>query len=242
MAIYAISDIHVKTDGLNSEVLRSFISLDFKEGDTIYFLGDIFDLLIGPHSQYFELFNWYFDKLKELVANNVEIHYFEGNHDFHLEKLLGKIGIHVHKSPVVKEYFGKKILFCHGDEIEIGNPSYKAYKSFITSKPLNFVANYIMPYSLLNFIGENASKKSRKRNKNRYGNPQDNLRIRDKFREAAAIAANKYHTDIVICGHSHFRDDFSWAENRYLNCGYLPVTKNYIKIEEGQINFNPLSL
>jgi UDP-2,3-diacylglucosamine hydrolase len=242
MAIYAISDIHVKTDGLNSEVLKSFISLDFKEGDTIYFLGDIFDLLIGPHSQYFELFNWYFDRLRELVAKNIEIHYFEGNHDFHLEKLLGKIGIQVHKTPVVKEYFGKKFLFCHGDEIEIGNPSYKAYKGFITSKPLNFVANYIMPYSLLNFIGENASKKSRKRNKNRYGNPQENFKIRDKFREAAAIAASKYKTDIVICGHSHFRDDFEWAENRYLNCGYLPVTKNYIRIEEGQISFNPLSL
>jgi len=242
MAIYAISDIHVKTDGLNSEVLKSFISLDFKDGDIIYFLGDIFDLLIGPHSQYYELFDWYFEKLKELVASGIEIHYFEGNHDFHLEKLLGNLGISVHKSPIVKEYYGEKILFCHGDEIEIGNPSYKVYKSFVTSRPLNIIANYIMPFRVLNYIGENASKKSRKRNKNRYGNPQDNHIIRDKFREAASIAANKFKTDIVICGHSHFKDDFSWDSKRYLNCGYLPITNNYIKIEEGQISFNPLNL
>ena len=237
MAIYAISDIHVKIDGQNSEVLKKFISNDFKNDDIIYFLGDIFDLLIGPHSQYYSLFDWFFLRLEELISKGIEIHYFEGNHDFHLEKLLGKLGINVHKSPVVKEYYGKKFLFCHGDEIEIGNPSYKAYKSFVTSRPLNIIANYVMPYSVLNLIGENASKKSRKRNKNRYGNPQENLRIRDSFREASAIAVEKFNAEVVICGHSHFKDDFEWGNHRYLNCGYLPVTKNYIEIDESKISF-----
>lgn len=242
MAIYAISDIHVKMDGVNSDVLKSFLKLDFKQGDTVYFLGDIFDLLIGPHSQYFDLFDWFFNRLKEVISLGVEVHYFEGNHDFHLEKLLGNLGVHLHKSPIVKEYYGEKYLLCHGDEIEIDNPSYQIYKSFIRSKPLNFIANYVMPYKVLNYIGENASKKSRKRNKNRYGNPQDNTHVRDKFRESAALAINKFKTKIVICGHSHFKDDYEWDGKRYLNCGYLPVTKNYIKIEEGQISFNPLAL
>lgn len=242
MAIYAISDIHVKTDGVNSEVLKAFLKIPFKESDTIYFLGDIFDLLIGPHKEYYSEYNWFFDRVKALISQGTEIHYFEGNHDFHLEKLLSHLGVHLHKSPVVKEYFGRRFLFCHGDEIEIGNPSYKAYKSFVTSKPLNFIANYIMPYGLLNLIGENASKKSRKRNKNRYGNSQENTQIRDRFREAAAIASKKFDAEIIICGHSHFKDDYEWSNLRYLNCGYLPISKNYILIEEGQISFSPLSL
>lgn len=231
MTTYAISDVHVKMDGRNSDVLKKFINLPFENGDTVYFLGDIFDLLIGPHSQYYKLFDWFFSRLEKLISTGVKIHYFEGNHDFHLEKLLEHMGVVVHKSPVVHEYLEKKILFCHGDEIELGNPSYKAYKKFITSKPLNVIANYVMPFKVLNMIGENASKKSRKRNKNRYGNPQENLKIRDGFREAALIAQKKFAVDVVICGHSHYRDDYSWEEGRYLNCGYLPVTKNYIKID-----------
>lgn len=230
--VYAISDIHVKHDGRNSEVLKKFLEISFEKDDVIYFLGDIFDLLVGPHTQYFEVYDWFFDKVKELTKSGVTVHYFEGNHDFHLEKLLVQINVIVHKEPVVHKYFGKSILFCHGDEIEIGNPSYKAYKKFVTSKPLNIIANYLMPYKVLNIIGENASRKSRKRNKNRYGNPQDNTFIRDKFRETALLAQSKYGTDLVICGHSHFKDDYSWAECRYLNCGYVPITKSFIVIDE----------
>ena len=241
MNLYLISDIHVKLDGRNSELLKSFLVQDFKSGDEVFLLGDIFDLLIGPHKEYKDIFKFFFERIDELISNGVKVHYFEGNHDFHLEKLLQSHGVQVHKEPYVCEYFGKKVLFCHGDEIELGNLSYKIYKNFIQSRPLNIVANYVMPFKVLNLIGENASKKSRKRNKNRYGNPQDNIRIRDSFRLAAKKAQEKYQVDIVFCGHSHFKDDYQWDNKRYLNCGYLPHTKNFIKFSNDSIDFIKLS-
>ncbi len=240
MSTYLISDIHVKLDQRNSEILKSFLSLDFLKGDRIFFLGDIFDLMIGPHKEYRSLYSWFFDALDTLIANGVEVHYFEGNHDFHLEKLLSEHGVILHKDPVVEMFDDKRVLLCHGDEIELGNPTYKAYKYFIQSKALNFVGNYLMPYKVLNMIGENASKKSRSRNKNRYGDSQKNTNIRDSFRKAAKIARVKYDVDIVICGHSHYMDNYKWESYQYLNCGYTPNTKTYIKIADSQYTLNNL--
>ncbi len=217
------------------DILKSFLSIDFSHDDKVFLLGDIFDLLIGPHDEYKEIFDWFFNRIDELVKKGVEIHYFEGNHDFHLEKLLVNYGIRLHKEPLVYEINGKKALLCHGDEIEIGNLPYKIYKSFVQSRPLNVVANYLMPFKILNMIGENASKKSRKRNKNKYGNSQENLSIRDSFREAARIASKEYGTDFVICGHSHFKDEYEWEGKQYFNCGFTPNTKCYLKIANEKI-------
>ena len=46
-------------------------------------------------------------RIDELISLGIPVHYFEGNHDFHLEKLLQDHGVEVHKKPVVKKYFGK---------------------------------------------------------------------------------------------------------------------------------------
>lgn len=233
MSIYSISDIHVKPNGNNKEILEDFLNLNFKEDDTIILLGDIFDLVIGNHKEYYEKYHYFFKRLKQLKSLGVTIYYVEGNHDFHLELLLQKYGVLVYKEPFILNWYnGKKILFCHGDEIELGNFGYKLYKGFIRSKILNFVGNYLLPYKILNMIGERASAKSRKRNKNRYGNPQNNISIRDGFRKAAEIASTEYKTEIVIAGHSHFMDIYKTASFEYYNNGYNPYTKSYIKIDE----------
>jgi len=232
MNIYTISDVHIKPDGQNSNEMKKFLSLPFQTNDSIYLLGDIFDLMIGPHQEYYTEYNWFFDKLKELLSLGIKIKYFEGNHDFHIERLFSEIGIKVYKEPFKKTFNEQKILFCHGDEIELGNPSYKRYKQFITSKPLNYIANKLMPYRILNFIGVTASKKSRSRNKARYGNPQENLRIRDSFREAAEVASKVYGVEVVISGHSHFMDYFESDTVIYANNGYVPYTNSYIRISD----------
>ncbi|WP_084703645.1 UDP-2,3-diacylglucosamine diphosphatase [Bacteriovorax sp. Seq25_V] len=232
MNIYTISDVHIKPDGQNVDIMKKFLALPFEQNDSIYLLGDIFDLMIGPHNEYYKEYDWFFGRIKELLSQGIKVKYFEGNHDFHVEKLFQNVGVKVYKAPLKKSFHDKKILFCHGDEIEIGNPTYKKYKNFITSKPLNFIANKIMPYSLLNFIGVNASKKSRKRNKSRYGNPQENLKIRDSFRDAAEIASKEYGVEVVICGHSHYMDYFESDTLIYANNGYVPYTQSYIRISD----------
>ena len=112
MALYLISDIHIKMDGQNLEILMSFLSQDFNSDDEVFLLGDIFDLLIGPHKEYKEIYDKFFEKVDKLITDGIKIHYFEGNHDFHLEKLLESHDVRIHKEPFVSDYFGHKILFC----------------------------------------------------------------------------------------------------------------------------------
>ena len=71
MKFAAISDIHVKIAGDNAEkLLLSFLrNPEVQSSDVILLLGDIFDLMIGPHTQYFLRFQAYFDEIKLLIKN-----------------------------------------------------------------------------------------------------------------------------------------------------------------------------
>ncbi len=231
MTNYVISDIHVKWDLKNAEYLKSFLALDFKAGDRIYLLGDIFDLMVGSYREYESHYNWFFDRIRELTKCGITVFYIQGNHDFHIEDLMTSNGIIIRTKPFVEIINDKKVLFCHGDEIEIENFNYKVWRAFIRSFPLSLVSKYIFNYKIVKVIGDYLSKKSRHRNEKRYGHTQSNLAIRDKFRRSAAIAASEYNVDIIVCGHSHFQDAYKDIDIEYYNCGYVPVTKKYLKID-----------
>lgn len=55
MKYAVISDVHVKHPGDNAEkLLLTFLRNDeVRSSDAIFLIGDIFDLMVGPHSQYF---------------------------------------------------------------------------------------------------------------------------------------------------------------------------------------------
>ena len=92
MKFAAISDIHVKTAGDKADVLLlAFLqNPEVQSSDVILLLGDIFDLMIGPHTQYFVRFQSYFDEIKSLLKKGKRICYIEGNHDFHIRELYKK--------------------------------------------------------------------------------------------------------------------------------------------------------
>ncbi|MDO9181779.1 MAG: metallophosphoesterase, partial [Bacteriovorax sp.] len=132
MKFSAISDVHIKNSGDKAEeLLLAFLrNPDVQSSDVIFMLGDIFDLMIGPHSQYFNRFQNYFTELKSLLSKGKRICYVEGNHDFHIKNLYVKF-FQVHKeldstlfSMASSFEFidgSKKIYLCHGDDIELNN-------------------------------------------------------------------------------------------------------------------------
>ena len=252
MKIVSISDVHIKVaDDEQSQLLSAFLSSkDTEEADEIILLGDIFDLMVGNKEQYIEKYSALFKKLEALLIKGKVLHYFEGNHDFHVKNLFQswstKIGfsekMNFHKTILVKKIGKRKILFTHGDDIEIENLSYKIYKKLINNKVLEFIGDYIMPYSMIEWIGQRASKKSRARNKRKYEKSAELIeRIRFKFRESARRASKKYAVDVIVCGHSHVMDHFHEDGLEYLNSGYAPHEKSYIVIENGEAKIKKLS-
>ncbi len=243
MKISAISDVHVKSPGDPADLLlqRFFDHPDVLSSQHVLLLGDIFDLMTGQHDEYLKEFGHLFRKMDELVKKGIQVHFFEGNHDVNLQKLFRKFWpnqeVKSELHPEIQEWDGKTYYFSHGDEHEIHNPSYQRYKKFINSVPLQFVANHIMPYSVLNFIGKRASVRSRKKGSKLF----DEEKVREAFRVGVqTVTAGKYN--FVIGGHSHVQDKFQMNDNStYLNNGYALRTKTFILIDQHKPSFVSLA-
>lgn len=249
MKFAAISDVHIKAHGDQAEelLLQFLRNEDVQNSDVILLLGDIFDLMIGPHVQYFTRFENYFKEIKSLINRGKRICYVEGNHDFHIRELYTKFfkynpdldkGLFEIKSEFEFLDNGKKIYFAHGDDIELNNPNYRIFKRIVTSAPLTFYANYLMPHFLITSVGEYSSKKSRQRNNKRYSTTSDLLPVKNNFRLSIEEYHRKNPCDIYVLGHSHVKDLYESEKGFvYLNNGYAQHTKTYISIENGNVGF-----
>jgi UDP-2,3-diacylglucosamine hydrolase len=244
MSLVSISDVHIKYSGDPGEkILISFLEHPLTiKSQKIFLLGDIFDLMVGHHEEYFKLFETIWNLVIKRIREGKEVHYFEGNHDFHLDGFFKYLRdryqlrpeqLQVYNRPKVFEHQGKKYLFCHGDEIEIENPSYKIYRKLIRSKPL-FCLSKIVPYSLVHYIGERASERSRGYNQRRFS---DEMRekIRDKFRRGSRKAAKNFKVDYIVCGHSHVADIFEDSSFTYINNGFSLYEKQFVLMEDKPI-------
>lgn len=244
MRISAISDVHVKVPhDPADQLLSKFLEHPLVQGSQyVVLLGDIFDLMCGQHLQYLQQFSHLFDKMNSLVEQGKQFYYFEGNHDLHLEKLFlnfrpdGKL---VPKQlPEIVQIAGKSYYFSHGDEHEVDNVHYQRYKKFIMAPPLRFVANHVMPYAVLNYIGERASKMSRKKGSRYF----DEEGVKERFRSGVETSTRgKY--DFVLGGHSHVKDIYTMANGSslYINNGYALRSNSFITINDHQISFIDLT-
>lgn len=243
MKVSAISDVHVKAPHDEAyKLLLSFLTHpEVKSSQYVVLLGDIFDFMVGTHKKYLADYKELFDAIGDLQKAGKKIYYTEGNHDVHLQKLLRYIWpndeVLVTQSPVIETIDGKKYYFSHGDEHEVENHAYHKYMRFIRTKPLKFVAEYIMPYGVLNYIGKKASAKSRKRGYKSF----DSEKVKNTFRSGVQIITEgKY--DFVLGGHSHVQDQFEMKPGSlYINNGYALGTKTFILIDHHQVKFLPLN-
>lgn len=243
MKLTAISDVHVKSphDEADQLLCQFLDHPQVQSSDHIVLLGDIFDLMCGPHPQYLKSFSHIFKRMDDLIKLGKKVYFFEGNHDVHLGSLFKKYWkkgeIVPSQLPLVINVEGKSYYLSHGDEHEVQNVSYQKYKKTILSPPLKFFANHIMPYSVLNFIGERASRMSRKKG-SKYFEAEG---VREKFRQGVIeTTGGKYH--FILGGHSHVQDLYSipGSHGFYINNGYALKTKTFILIEDHQVSFAPL--
>jgi UDP-2,3-diacylglucosamine hydrolase len=242
MKVSAISDVHVKNPHDPADkLLCTFLKHPLvRSSNYVALLGDIFDLMCGPHDEYLEKFSHIFDLMHELSQTGVRVMFFEGNHDVHLEQLFKKRWpepkIKLSQTALVEMIEGKTYYFSHGDEHEIDNLSYQKYKKIILSPPLKFVANHLMPYKLLHFLGERASKLSRKKGSREYVEDV----VREKFR-LGVKKTTKGDFNFVLGGHSHVKDVFKInQESMYLNNGYAIKSKTFLLIENHKVSFPEL--
>ena len=86
----------------------------------LFLMGDNFDLLFG-HNDYIQTFSSEAISLLQKLSKKIEIHYFEGNHDFCLSSLFPNIKVYSREQqPIVFQLDEKTVAISHGDKYVTG--------------------------------------------------------------------------------------------------------------------------
>lgn len=222
MKAYFVSDIHIKSeDKNNGEKFLRFLENLPDDTTHLVLLGDIFDLWVGSHEYFIKKFSQTIDQIRKVLNNNVEIHYFEGNHDLHLKSFWEKsLGITVHRDEYFFELGNITVRAEHGDLMNKDDKGYLFLRKALRTFPMNVLATQL-PGKIVEAIGDRSSRASR------FYNDRHSKNYRSKVieitRQYAQNVAQERPFDIIITGHTHVEDDFTFEQSgktvRSINLG-----------------------
>jgi UDP-2,3-diacylglucosamine hydrolase len=220
--IYFVSDCHLgvpnHTQSLEREkkfvVWLESIKNTAKE---IYLLGDIFDFWFEYRTVVPKGYVRLLGKLAELSDSGIVIHYFTGNHDMWMFDYFPKeLNIQIYRTPVLKEYDGKKFYIGHGDGLGPADHGYKFIKRIFSNKVCQWLFARLHP----NFgigIANYFSRKSRVAN-----GVSDEIFLGEEKEHLIQFVKDiqqRNHSDFYIFGHRHLPLDLTISDARYINLG-----------------------
>ena len=180
-----IADAHYPNHGKKFLTFLQNIRSGKVKTRQLILMGDIFDLLIGTSSYLKDRFKTEI-ALIDTIAQNMEVIYIEGNHDFYLKNLFKNVKIiPIEKQPLIMYSQNRTIAISHGDKYCM-KLSYKIYTKLIR-KPL--VLKLIPQIYAKNKLLSMKNKKICKKIKN--------------FKTKAKYIAKNYNVNLIIEGHHH---------------------------------------
>lgn len=121
--IYFASDFHLGARYIENpieyerRIVRWLDSIK-QDAGTLYLLGDILDYWYEYRYVVPKGFTRFFGKLAELSDNDIDIHWFIGNHDIWIfDYLPHELGITIHDGTLITEIGGKRFFLSHGDNV-----------------------------------------------------------------------------------------------------------------------------
>ncbi len=188
----------------------------------VFLMGDNFDLLFG-YNEYIQTFSSEAISLLQTLSKKIEIHYFEGNHDFCLSELFPDIKVYSRgQQPVTFELGEKSVGISHGDKYVTGF-GYDLYCKLLRNK---------MTLSLLKpFEKSIISDRMRKLSKKHICNTFHSFEKR-----VEAILEHYEDIDLVIEGHFHQ----SRVVGKYISLPSQACQGMVARIEEGTVVFKSL--
>jgi len=194
-----IADAHLRNpEDPNYRTLVRFLETLPADTDTLFLLGDLFEFWIGNPKPVYSHYREIIDCLKGVRGRGVRIVYFEGNHDFHLERFFEEqVQAEVHDRGAVVEIGSQKVYLCHGDQINREDYRYRAWRLALR----NPVTRALVPFfsrRIAARAAETLSRRSGRRHDYR-GKRWDYRVILERF------AGEKFASgcDVVITGHYH---------------------------------------
>jgi len=114
----------------------------------LFLLGDIFDFILIDSKNIICKYEEYI-RLINSLSKDIDIYYFEGNHDFGLKNIFPKVSVFDIKSqPIEFKYRDKSVLLSHGDNYS--NFSYTIFTKLLRSKITLFFLKTATPFLFFN--------------------------------------------------------------------------------------------
>jgi UDP-2,3-diacylglucosamine hydrolase len=221
--IYFVSDLHLGVpDYVRSlEREKSIVAwLDYiaPTAAEIYLVGDIFDFWFEYKQAIPKGFVRLQGKIAELTDKGIPVHLFTGNHDMWIfDYLPRELGIQLHRDPIKREWFGKKVFIGHGDGLGPGDRGYKFLKKVFRNPFCQWAFARLHPN-----VGIWLATKSSKTSRAATGMKNEKFHGRDKewLYQFCQEKLAQEQIDMFIFGHRHLPIDISVGlDSRYINLG-----------------------
>jgi len=185
----------------------------------LFLMGDNFDLLFG-YNDYIQTFSKEAIDLLHRLSKRLEIHYFEGNHDFCLKDIFVNMNVYTRDDQPIRFLMGdKKVAISHGDKYVTG-VGYALYCKLLRNKT---TLTLLKPFEKV-IIDHRMKKLSQK---------QICHEFRGFEKRVEAILSCYRDVDMVIEGHFHQAK----RVGRYISLPSLACQHTIGRIENSQMVF-----
>ena len=217
-----IADSHYPHHGKAFLILLKKLNNNEINTPQLFLMGDNFDLLFG-YNDYIQTFSKEAITLLQRLSTKMEIHYFEGNHDFCLKALFPDIKVYSREEqPVIFTLNDKTVAISHGDKYATGF-GYNLYCKLLRNKT---TLTFLKPFEK-SIIGHQMQKLSEK----------NICRKLEGFeKKVENILENYQMEDLVIEGHFHQ----SLKLGKYISLPSLACQDMVAMVKEGEIVFTTL--
>jgi UDP-2,3-diacylglucosamine hydrolase len=219
-----IADVHFNKNRQDVLELLSKIETGDIFTDQIFFMGDIFDMLIPPVKYTIEI-NKELIHIINRISNKHEIFFFEGNHDFLLKKIFPNVVVFpLFHQPVLFGINGKTALVLHGDRF--APLSYLVYSAIIRSRAILFFLKIILldvfsPFFMKYVISRLLTKTICKEQQN----------FEEYMRSRVEVISKKFSFDYIIEGHFHQGKSYEFGDKKYVNISSFACNKSFFRVE-----------
>ena len=218
-----ISDAHYSPQRPQLLSLIKAIHSKKLQATQLILMGDIFDALFGLIDYTYED-NQEMIELLDTIAQEIEVIYFEGNHDFNLKVVFKYIKIYpLVQQPQTLHFQDKKVCMAHGDFD--GKLGYKIYTALIRNPFILFVLKYIdilLNHLIINKIEAHLDKKDDCKELLWF---EDFIKSRFK---------NRFECDYFVEGHFHQNRSFDLSSFTYINLGAFACNQRYFIVKSLQ--------
>ena len=193
----------------------------------LFLMGDMFDFLAGECEFFVKFYERYVRAIDEL-GEEMEIYYFEGNHDFNLAPLFKNVKAYPIGAQPVKfsSECGQSVLIAHGD----------IFLPFVAKYALRFLRVKFF-LKTMNFFDKFLNFRLSKRILNKlkrkildYKIPNFKNLVEAKMRRYNAF----YEADVVIEGHYHQGEQYTIGKQKYINIPSFACEQSYFVVEYDQ--------